>query len=271
MTELATALRQPSQDWFVGVYRSLMDLHRGRLDEAERLIEDTWRTGARTQGWNAEVTYCLQRYVLHLHRWQLPKVEERLRRLARENPTYRIFDCAVAHLEALLGYDSRETYELLVADDFAGLPFDEEWLVSVGFLAQAAHAHGDAARAAVLYEQLAPYADRVSISYPEVSLGSTSRYLGILAATASRFDQAAEHFEHAIEVNTRVDAQAWLAHTHHDYGEMLMALESREAACEHLERAVAGYTQLGMDHWAAEAAAVKAPSRGTRASVRAPG
>ena len=41
---------------------------------------------------------------------------------------------------------------------------------------------GDEACAATLYERLLPYADRVAISYPEISLGPVARFLGILAA-----------------------------------------------------------------------------------------
>ena len=40
---------------------------------------------------------------------------------------------------------------------------------------------GDAEAAAGLYEQLVPYGDRVALSYPEISTGSVSRGLGLLA------------------------------------------------------------------------------------------
>jgi hypothetical protein len=52
--------------------------------------------------------------------------------------------------------------------------------------AEAASALDDAGSATVLYELMLPYADRVAVSYPEISTGSASRYLGLLAATTGR-------------------------------------------------------------------------------------
>jgi hypothetical protein len=184
-----------------------------------------------------------------------------VRDAVREQPTYLVWRCVLAHMEAQLGHpDARETFDALSERDFGALPFDEEWLVSVSLLAEAARVHGDAERAAALYGQLSPYADRVSFSYPEVSLGSAARYLGILAATASRWPVAEQHFHTALEVNARIGAQAWLAATEHDYGLMLLARGGSGAEADaRLRRAAGAYRELGMDHWADEAAAIKAP------------
>jgi tetratricopeptide (TPR) repeat protein len=272
MGELAGELRQPAQDWSVAVHRALLVLQDGRLDEAEELIAEARRCGEHAQSWNATVSYQLQMYVLRWHQGRLAEMEPVVRRAVEEHPTYLVWRCVLAHLEAQLGgADAGEAFEALAANDFAELPFDEEWLVSIGLLADAARIRGDAERSALLYEQLLPYADRISVSYPEIGLGSASRYLGILAATTSRWDDAKRHFETALDVNARIGAQAWLAATHHDYGAMLLGLDEPDAGREQLERAVEGYTQLGMDRWAGVAAAVKAPSIGTPASARAPG
>jgi tetratricopeptide (TPR) repeat protein len=168
----------------------------------------------------------------------------------------------LVHMEAQLDHpDVQESFDALAEDDFGILPFDEEWLVSVSLLADAARVHGDAERAAVLYEALRPYADRVSYSYPEVSLGSTARYLGILATTTAKWNEAEQHFGTALEVNARIGAHGWLAATEHDYGMMLLARDGSgeaEEAAARLRRAADGYRELGMDYWADEAAAVTA-------------
>ena len=53
--------------------------------------------------------------------------------------------------------------------------------------------------------------------------GAASRYLGMLAATMARWDDAEQHFQEALAMNTRTGARPWLAHTQHDYATMLMA------------------------------------------------
>ena len=108
-------------------------------------------------------------------------------------------------------------------DDFAGVPVDEEWLASMCLLADLAASLGDTRRARVLYEFLSPYRERVGTSYPEISVGAVSRYLGLLVAVESRWDDAERHFEDAIEVNRRIGARPWLAHTQEDYARMLLA------------------------------------------------
>ena len=82
---------------------------------------------------------------------------------------------------------------------------------------------GDVGRAERLYGQLLPYADRVAVSYPEISTGSVSRYLGLLATTARHFDDAEHHYQNELTMNERLDARPWLAHTQNDYAQMLLA------------------------------------------------
>ena len=83
---------------------------------------------------------------------------------------------------------------------------------------------GDTARAATLYQLLLPYAERtVVIGNAVACYGAMSRYLGTLATTLGHWDAAAQHFEDALAMNTRMDARPWLAHTQHAYATMLLA------------------------------------------------
>jgi hypothetical protein len=117
--------------------------------------------------------------------------------------------------------EARATFDALAVDDFAGVPVDQEWMVSVSFLAEAASALADASRAAILYRLARPYADRVAVSYPEISTGAFSRSLGIMARTIGDGAGAAAHFEAAMEINSRIGARAWLARAMRDYADML--------------------------------------------------
>ena len=156
-------------------------------------------------------------------------------------------------MTAALGYEaeSREALEALAADGFASLPFDEEWLVGVGRIAEAAAILGEARGMTVLYERLLPYGGRLAVSYPEISTGSVARHLGLLAATMERFDEAEGHFEHALEVNARIGARPWLAYTQQDYARMLVARNGSgdaERAETLVRQARTGFDELGMPH-----------------------
>ena len=116
--------------------------------------------------------------------------------------------------------ESRQIFETLAANDFAELPFREMWLVSVCFLAEAASVLGDARSASVLYQLMLPYAERVAVSYPEISTGSVARYLGNAGGTTGRLDDAVGHFEQSLEVNARIGASSWLARAQADYDDL---------------------------------------------------
>ena len=119
----------------------------------------------------------------------------------------------------------------------------------MSLLAVTTNALRDADRASVLYELLLPYSDRVAISYAEISTGSVARYLGLLATTIERWNDAERHFEEALGTNERIGARPAHAHTQHDYAQMLVV---RDAPGDHttaqllLSHAQTAYRQLGI-------------------------
>ncbi len=252
MTAVAQELRQPAQRWLVAGHRALLALLEGKLEEAEQLIIETRSLGERALGWNAEVTYGLQLYVLRREQGRVEEVESLVRRAATDNPTYPVWRCVLANMLAELGSigEARTEFEALAADGFSGLPFDEEWEVSMCFLGETAARLGDKRRAKAIYECLLPYADRVAISYPEISLGPVSRFLGILATTTEQWDEAERHFRDSLELSARIGARASLAHTQTDYAQMLLERDEGSGSDEAwilLDQALATYRQLEMD------------------------
>jgi tetratricopeptide (TPR) repeat protein len=251
IAKLADELRQPAQEWIAAVYRALIALLEGKLAEAESLITEARSVGERALSWSAAVAYGLQMYVLRREQGRLHEVEQLVRSSVEQYPTYPIWRCVLAQMAAELGHaaEAREALEALAADRFATLPFDEGWLVSVGLLAETASAVGDAGAASVLYELLLPYGDRVAVAYPEIGTGSVARYLGILAATMSRWDDAVRHFEDAIAMNARIGARPWLAHSQHRLAAALLA-QGGPGAAEKAQllrsQALTTYRELGM-------------------------
>jgi tetratricopeptide (TPR) repeat protein len=247
MEELAGLLRQPTHDWFVAVHRALMALLEGRLAEADLLSVKALEVGERAQSWDARVCHVLQMVVLRRDQGRLEEIEGQVRRVADENPTYPILHCARALMVAELGHraEAGELLEGLVGS----LAFDEEWLLGMGFLAETAYAVGDGGSAAAIYEALRAYPDRVAIGLPEVSTGAVARPLGLLATTLARWDEAEGHFETALDMNARIGARSWLAHTQHDYAEMLATRDApgdAERARALSAGARSAYRQLGI-------------------------
>jgi hypothetical protein len=119
----------------------------------------------------------------------------------------------------------------------------------------------DRDRAAILYRLLDPYAGLNASASGGCNVGSVARYLAILASTSSRWEDAARNFESALEMNARMGARPWLAHTQRDYARMLVARNApgdRQRAQLLLSEALRTYGELGMETAAEGASAAQA-------------
>ena len=82
--------------------------------------------------------------------------------------------------------------------------------------------------AAIVYPELEPLAGaNVMIGHLVACYGAADRYLGMLAATLGEAERAEEHFERAMELNRRMGAPTWVAHTAYEYGRFLLGAGPR--------------------------------------------
>jgi tetratricopeptide (TPR) repeat protein len=254
---IAQELRQPSQIWVVLIAEAMRDTFAGRLEHAEEVMRRAAEVGSGAQGLDATYYYVvnLQSWALRSEQGRLAEVEASLESYVAEYPVVFVFRCLLANLYAELGRETqaRQQLDRLAADDFADLHVGTEWFLGASALASVCAFLGDAERAEPLYEALLPYAGYNVHAHPEAALGSASRYLGVLAATMSRWTNAASHFERAIEMNAAMNARPSLAHSHRDYARALKgrgAPGDRERARELLTDAIGNYRELGMEPWA---------------------
>jgi tetratricopeptide (TPR) repeat protein len=205
--------------------------------------------------------YALQQYTLLDFRGNAAEVEPEILDLVVGYPARPVFRCALAHLHARLGRfpEAKRALDDLTADRCSPLPFDQEWIFAMSLLAEASALLADVGPAQVLYEMFVPWAAVNAVDQSEGIRGSVSRYLGLLATTLTHWDDAVAHFEDALEMNERMGARPWLAHTQTDYAQMLAARDDpgdRERAKELLDQALATYRELRMVSYAARAAAL---------------
>src|SRR5205085_2401006 len=132
------------------------------------------------------------------------------------------------------------------------------WLASLAYLADACSALGDAQAAADVYAELQPYAgSNVMIGHLVSCYGSADRYLGMLAGALGEWTQAEAHFESALDLNVRLGARTWLAHTYFEYARMLLARRAgsdRSRATALLGEALALSEAIGLASLTARAA-----------------
>jgi DNA-binding SARP family transcriptional activator len=258
---LAAELGQPAQLWLLEATRATVALFAGRFDDAETLVPSALELGRRAQSSDAVLSYRVQLFTLRMQRGPLAEVEDLLHRSIQEYPARPMFRCMLAYLYARLGRDAEARTEFadLAADRFAAIPLTNEWLFSMGFLAEVAAELGEVAHATAIYELLRPYEARNASTGDYIATGSVARPLGVLAAAASRWAEAEEHFERALELDAGMGARPWVAHGRLAYARMLLSRDGpddRSRAREQLRAALAEYRELGMEAWADAAAAL---------------
>ena len=210
---LANELRQPTHLWHVPGLKAMRALIDGRFDDAERLIAEAFEAGTRAEEPVSEQFHGTQIALLRRLRRSQPDVAELgnlvagLADLADRFPAIPAWRCSLAATHAELGHENetRAVFETLAADDFADLPLDSQWAISLCLLAEAAVFLDDVPRARLLYDHLLPYdglnviAGRAAASY-----GPVARVLGLLAVTAGRLDDAERHFTEALAMSERM-------------------------------------------------------------------
>jgi DNA-binding SARP family transcriptional activator len=260
LARLAEELRQPAQHWAVATQRAMVALLEGRFADAEALAADALDRGGAAERWNAMVSYRLQLFVLRRAQGRLAELKPVMERSVHEFPALLRFRTALPHLHAELGHEAqaRALFDEVLARDLAREHIDAEWLFSIALLPDVCSRLGNRAAAATLHALLLPFADRYAQAPVEASFGCVARGLGVLASVLGRHDEAVAHLEAAIEIERRMRARPWIAHAQHGLGEALLARGGpgdADRAQALLDEVAVGYRALGMEAWAARAAA----------------
>ena len=255
LSRQAEELGQPYCRWRVTLLLTVRRVMECRFAEAEQLAHQMLVIGRQVQDPAAEAFYGLQLFMLYREQGRvndLAELEAIVRTSIDRYPTLPIMRCWLALLEVELGREAEARQELdgLASNDFRDLPYDVSWLPLVTWLAELCALLDDSGRAETLSALLQPHARRVAVLRNALTfLGSTSRSLGLLAATLGHWTEAARHFEDAVALHTRMGLPALLAHTQHEYGRALLAggqREERRRAFELLDAARSTARDLGL-------------------------
>jgi tetratricopeptide (TPR) repeat protein len=216
---LVAELGQPTLRWFVGHSRVVRVLLAGDLVEGERLVHANFELGQATGQSDAHVFFAAHLLQIRFEQGRIGELEGQVVEATAIYPPYQ------AHLALLLcesgrSDEGRIVYERLAGTDFAALPVDNGWMQTMAACALVCAHLGDRRGASVLHALLAPYGDQFVFAYGG-AWGAVAHYLGLLAATLDRFDEAEARFAAAAATHERFGAPAWLARTRCEWAAML--------------------------------------------------
>jgi tetratricopeptide (TPR) repeat protein len=197
----------------------------GHFAEGERLALEALATGQRLRGHEALGLFSVQMFTLRREQGRLQELASVVRSFVQRHPATSTWrpGLALIYCELGLATEARAEFESLAAKDFAGIPRDARWLMCIVYLAEVCAFLGDTDRAPMLYDFLTPHDGFNLVVGPSAAcFGAAARYLGLLAATMVRWDDAQRHFENALAMNARMGAKPGLAHTQREFAAMLL-------------------------------------------------
>jgi AAA ATPase domain len=248
---LANELRYPKYLWQVALFEAMRAATRGQFDLAQQLLEHAWSVGQRADGPVSDQYRIIQQVTLWYLRGEMGRAASFLGPEIAQYPGVGLAQAALANACASLSRldDARNALEWFGWSELQAVP-GFLGLFTLCFMAEAAAIIRDEPRVQVLYWLLEPHA-RVyaTLGWGPGLLGSVSHYLGLLAASCDRFDDASRHFDDALAMNAQIDAPVLYAATQRRYAEMLLRRNrhgDQRRACLLLEKASATFAALDM-------------------------
>jgi DNA-binding CsgD family transcriptional regulator/tetratricopeptide (TPR) repeat protein len=223
--EFANRTRQPFQLSAAEHIGSAIALCEGHLDEAEVRAKRSREWENLLTGFDHPARHGIQMFSIRREQGRLAELAPVIRVLAHDDVSVGAWRPGLCALLVELGMDDEARDELTRVHDRGLEPFREAlWLASLTYLTDACAAVGDEEVAALVRPELEPHAGTiVVVGYGVACYGAADRYLGMLATTLRDWEVAEGHFDAAVELNRRMGAATWLAHTAYEYGRMLRA------------------------------------------------
>ena len=251
---LVADLGRPTLRWFVANSRAVRAQLAGDLVEAERVARANLELAEATGQSDARAFYAGHYFLLRFEQGRLAELESQIVEATGEvgyqagkHPLFQAY-LALLLCETGRAEEARALYEPVAGTGFAGLPVDNAWMLGMGAWVLVSLHLGDRRGVSALYELLAPFGDQFMFAYGG-GWGAVAHFLGLLATTLDRFDEAEDHFATAVRTHERIPAPIWLARTHCEWAAMLLRRGSpgdTERANVLLDQALATARELGL-------------------------
>jgi tetratricopeptide (TPR) repeat protein len=225
LRDTAEAVGEPFYNYCLLTKSAMRALLAGRFEEAELSAQQSMEYSQNLQVDNAKGVYGMQMFSIRRLQGTLrglaPVIEHFVAthsEAARWRPGLALVCSEIGDAQR-----ARVEFEQLAADDFAALPHDSLWLTSLSYLADVCAFLGDVERAEILQRLLLPYAEQTVVVGNSITCnGAVSRNLARLAAARRAWDEAEQHFRHALDFNERLRTPPWLALTQYQHASMLI-------------------------------------------------
>ncbi|MCP3937123.1 MAG: AAA family ATPase [Actinomycetia bacterium] len=199
--EIAHRLRQPLYDWMSLKWRACMAALEGRMDEADALAIAAVEAGVDAIGPDMAMDfYGAQLSHIRYQQGRLDELLPALEDLSHDRPQVPAWRFALVSSYAMTGRldESAAHFAWAAHDEFAVVPRDLNYVISLANLSAYPLLAGDGDAARRLYEVLSPFSGHASShGLGSAHWGTVDRLLGLLAGQMGRPDLCLHHLESA--------------------------------------------------------------------------
>jgi class 3 adenylate cyclase/tetratricopeptide (TPR) repeat protein len=221
---IAEEVTLPLLRWETTTQHAWCALVSGRLKEAERLTFAALEAGTASDQPDAGIVFAAAVLLLRFDQGRLDEIVDLLEQAARDTPGIPGLRASLALAYCELDRDDHARTLLLEASDsrFAGVPYDQFWLVSlVQWSLVTGHLREQSA-AKELAALLTPWAGQFAFTGAHL-FGSVAHALAVCEATLGRYAAATDHFNLALTAYENFGAPGWAARLRLAWADMLRA------------------------------------------------
>jgi hypothetical protein len=222
MRTIADDVGLPVLRWETSIQHTWRALLQGRVDDAEAAAFGGLGDGAAADQPDVDVVFAAAMFLVRYDQERLAEIVELVDQAVRDNPGIPGLRATLAIALCELRRDDEALLLLLEEADtrFAGVPYDQFWIVTLTQWSLVTGHLGAAGPAAMLHELLAPWSTQVAFTGAHV-FGAVAHALGLTAGAAGLVDDAVRHFDAALTTYRNLDAPIWTARAQLDCAALL--------------------------------------------------
>ena len=218
------ATKQPFYRYYNIMWNTLFSAAKGDFQDAQKYAATALDLCQWLPGQDGEGVYGLQMFTIKREQGALLGIEGLVQKFVQDTPQYSHWLPGLALIYTDLGQldKAKPIFDDLMYNELASIAKDAMWLTCIAYLSEICHQLQDIESAKILYKALLPYKGfNVLVGSNICTLGSTDRYLGLLAMTIQDTELAQQLLDNAIELNEKHGFHVYTAHSRYELALLL--------------------------------------------------
>ena len=226
------ATKQPFFRYYTTMWETLFYAANGDFSAAQKSATAGLDYCRWLPGQDSEGVFGLQMFTIKREQGVLFGMTHIVQKFVEDTPQHSHWLPRLALIYTDIGQlDKAKTiFDDLLSSNLSAIAKDAMWLTCIAYLSEVCLQLKDANAAKILYQALLPHSGfNILVGANICTLGSTDRYLGLLAITMQDYELAEQYLSKAIKNNQQQGFYVYAAHSRYELAEMM---SQRKHSCD---------------------------------------